>query len=183
MQPDPTLQIRTFNAIEHQCTVTPMSPLVKFTRPHSETWMSQFLEDLSVEQFKESEREAAENDSISVQMFIYLTHKSTITSHDNTLKEMNEFLYSMQGSESPRVSHIHYMELLNENADSQETMLHISDYLLSELHYQYQYQDGWVLLVGDGKTYEHLHNIKNLYGEDLEKLLGIGISLKIFSHC
>ena len=125
-----------------------MSPLVKFTRPHSETRMSQFLEDLSVEQFKESEREAAENDSISVQMFIYLTHKSTITSHDNTLKEMNEFLYSMQGSESPRVSHIHYMELLNENADSQETMLHISDYVLSELHSQYQ--DGWVLLVGDG---------------------------------
>ena len=78
-----------------------MSPLVKFTRPHSEKQMSQFLEDLSVEQFKESEREAAENDSISVQIFIYLTHKSTITSNDNTLKEMNEFLYSMQGSESP----------------------------------------------------------------------------------
>ena len=148
---------------------TPVSPLVKFTRPHSEKQMSQFLEDLSVEQFKESEREAAENDSISVQMFIYLTHKSTFTSNDNTLKEMNEFLYLMQGSESPRVSHIHYMELLNENADSQETVLHISDYLLSELHSQYQ--DGWVLLVGDGKTYEHLRNIKNLYGEDLEKLL------------
>ena len=61
------------------------------------------------------------------------------------------------------------MELFNENADSQETMLHISDYLLSELYSQYQ--DGWVLLVGDGKTYEHLRNIKNLYGEDLEKLL------------
>ena len=91
-----------------------------------------------MEQFKESEREAAENDSISAQMFIYLTHKSTTTSNDNTLKEMNEFLYSMQGSESPRVSHIHYMEQLNENADSQETMLHISDYLLSELHSQYQ---------------------------------------------
>ena len=93
-------------------------------------------------------------------MFIYLTHKSTITSNDNTLKEMNEFLYSMQGSESPRVSHIHYMELLNENADSQETMLHISDYLLSELHSQYQ--DGWVLSVGNGKTYEHLRNINTL---------------------
>ena len=107
VQPDPALQLRTFNAIEHQCTslpprgphkrlvsqspgssphqlgkkgpkrrrtVTPMSPLVKFTRPHSEKQMSQFLEDLSVEQFKESEREAAENDSISVQIFIYLSH-------------------------------------------------------------------------------------------------------------
>ena len=78
-----------------------------------------------MEHFKESEREAAENDSISAKMFIYLTHKSIITSNDNTLKEMNEFLYSMQGSESPRVSHIHYMELLNDNADSRDNAAYL----------------------------------------------------------
>ncbi len=134
-----------------------MSPLTKFTRPHSEQRITRFLEDLSAEQFKESEREAAEHDSISDQIFTYFTQKCTITSANKTLKEMNEFLYSLQSLESPRESHIHYMELINENADSQETLLHVSDYLISELYSEYQ--DGWVVLVGDGKTYEHLHNI------------------------
>lgn len=203
VQPDSTLRVHTNSGGEHQLqpsvpqkrnvsqspgssphqlgkkgpkrrrTVTPMSPIGKFSRPHGSHSMSRFIEDLSVDlsvdQFKESEREGAEYDNISSQVFAYLTHKCTVISTEKTLKELNEFLTSMRGFESPKESRIHYMELLNENADSQETMLHVSDYLLSELHSDIQ--DGWVILVGDGKTYEHLHGIKELYGEELEKLL------------
>jgi len=48
------------------------------------------------------------------------------------------------------------MELVDENPDSDATMMSIAE-LLEELKYQeYEY----VILVGDGKTYEHLMNIK-----------------------
>jgi len=47
------------------------------------------------------------------------------------------------------------MELVDENPDSDATMMSIAEQLLEKLKYQ-----EYVILVGDGKTYEHLMNIK-----------------------
>jgi len=47
------------------------------------------------------------------------------------------------------------MELVDENPDSDATMMSIAEQLLEELKYQ-----EYMILVGDGKTYEHLMNIK-----------------------
>ena len=58
------------------------------------------------------------------------------------------------------------MELVDENPDSDATIMSIAEQLLEELKYQ-----EYVILVGDGKTYEHLMNIKWLYGPELRKLL------------
>ena len=44
------------------------------------------------------------------------------------------------------------MELLDENADSQETMTKVSELVLEKLLPESQ---KWVIPVGDGKTYEH----------------------------
>ena len=66
-------------------------------------------------------------------------------------------------------SQVYYMELVDENPDSDETMSLIAEELLDK--FGSETQDGWVVLVGDGKTYQHLMNIKQQYGTALHKLL------------
>ena len=85
------------------------------------------------------------------------------------LPEMRHFLHPCEPSNS-LPSNIYYMNILNENVDNDSTMLKVSEDLLDEFDDVTLEQD-WVLLVGDGKTYQHLTNIKNTYGETLKKLL------------
>jgi len=61
------------------------------------------------------------------------------------------------------------MELVDEHPDSSETMRYVSELLLHM--YNTPNQSGYVLLTGDGKTYEHLMEVKRLYGDALDKLL------------
>lgn len=60
------------------------------------------------------------------------------------------------------------MDLLDENADSEETMAEIAEMLNEKIWTDAQ---KWVLLVDDGMTYEHLLKVKRLYGSTLENLL------------
>ena len=48
-------------------------------------------------------------------------------------------------------------------------MKYVSDILLQ--HASSESQDNFVVLIGNGKTYEHFMAIKRLYGAELEKLL------------
>ena len=60
------------------------------------------------------------------------------------------------------------MDILDENADSQETMAEVSELVIEKMLSGSQ---KWVVLVGDGKTYEHLQKVKRLYGSAFRKLL------------
>jgi len=71
----------------------------------------------------------------------------------------------MSGRDLP--SQIYYMELVNKNPDSDETMALIAEDLLNNF-FNVEGQDGWVVLVGDGKTFQHLMNIKPQYNTSFE---------------
>ncbi len=60
------------------------------------------------------------------------------------------------------------MELVDENPDSYKTMRSVSDLLLHTANSEYQ--NDYVVLVGDGKIYQHLMKIKQTYGQLLNKL-------------
>jgi len=57
------------------------------------------------------------------------------------------------------------MGLVDENADSDETMMLITEKIFDEL--QTKHRNGYLIIVGDGKTYENLKNIKRHYGSEL----------------
>ena len=126
---------------------------------------------LKIEQFSESDCEIVSKTKLNKEVFAYFLQKLTIQSSvsDRTLKPFREFLLptanQLQDSDP---SLIYYLELIDENADSQETMLEVSELVQEKLLSDSQ---KWVVLVGDGKTYEHLRKIKRVYGSDFEKLL------------
>lgn len=66
-------------------------------------------------------------------------------------------------------SKVYYMELVDENPDSEETMAIVAEDLLDKL--RTFVNKGWVLLVDNGKTYQHLMKVKRQYGTSLERLL------------
>lgn len=95
------------------------------------------------------------------------------------MTDIRQFMDNANVSDQP--SKIYYMELVDENTDSDETMAEVAEDLLEM--FATETQLGWVLLVGDGKTYEHLMNIKRQYGQALHKLLifpGDWHTLRIF---
>ena len=85
------------------------------------------------------------------------------------LKPLREFLLPTPAQLANHDSSIiYYMELLDENADCEETMARVAEIVLEKVNLSTQ---KWVVLVGDGKTYEHLLRVKRLYGSEFQNLL------------
>lgn len=107
-------------------------------------------------QFQESDGERASKQQLNREVFAYFLQKVTIPKFNSgcVLKSLREFiLLSPAQLADHDPSTIYYMELLDENADSEETMTIVSEMVLENVQSAYQ---KWVVLVGDGKTYEHL---------------------------
>ena len=128
---------------------------------------------LTLENFLENPEEKLEGEALCLKMLLYTFQKfsisqQSINKHETILKDIRHFLND-KPCQHPKMSTIHYMELVNENPDSDETMTLISEDIIDKLGSTVQ--DGWIVIVGDGKTYQHLCNIKQMYTGTFQKLL------------
>ena len=74
------------------------------------------------------------------------------SSISNLLHDFKDlYAYSTQGTIN--TSNLYYMEIVDENRDSYETVTSVSDLLLHTANTEYQ--NDYVVIVGDGKTYEN----------------------------
>ena len=129
-----------------------------------------YAQSLTMADFEESSDEQIEQQKVNNKLFSYIllkyaNHRHADSSH--VLSDIRQFLDN-EDIERTQPSQVHYMELINENPDSDDTMCLVAEDLLEKFETT---QDGWVVLVGDGKTYQHLQNIKQQYGKAFEKLL------------
>ena len=130
-----------------------------------------YNQSLTMADFEESNDEQKEHQTLDSKLFSYILLKYTNHHHqdlNHVISEMRQF-FDNNEKESAQPSKVHYMELVNENPDSDQTMSLVAENLLDK--FNITEQDGWVVLVGDGKTYQHLEKIKQQYGIALEKVL------------
>jgi hypothetical protein len=151
-----------------------------------------FVPHLSISSFLISPEEKREGQHLLSQALSYVTQKNVIEAENIGMLKPFKLLVAETSHASAEQSNIVYMDILDENADSDETMLQIAEKLLEDMHCCDH--DGYVIVVGDGKTYDHLLKIKRVYGEPLKKLLIFPgdwhtlknyqlVLMKIYYHC
>ena len=122
---------------------------------------------LHIEDFIESHSKQAEKKELASKTLVYHMEISSLQKYpeysQKTLKPLWEFLTSDNQNNTSQ-SNIYYMGLVDKNGDSGETIILITEKM------QAKHQNGH-LIVQDGKTYEHLKNIKHHYGSELDRLL------------
>ena len=102
-------------------------------------------------------------------VFNYLYTKHAMQPEQKLLCDFKEMYAKSTETAEENKSNIFYLELVDENPDSSDTMKYVSELLLiscCSVH-----QNGYVVLTGDRKTYDHLMDIKRIYKSSLEKLL------------
>ena len=91
--------------------------------------------------------------------------------YEKTIHAFPELLEKCTPSSSPppTILKYTYLEVLDENADSRDTMVDV----ISRLHHEFHIGESMkhLVVVGDAKTYQHLQGIKVEYGEKLSWLL------------
>ena len=82
-----------------------------------------------------------------------------------SLHELLEKTYPLECSSST----YEYLDVLDENADSRDTMIE----LVTRLYHEFHICDSrdHLIVAGDAKTYQHLQHIKREYGEQLSWLI------------
>ena len=129
---------------------------------------------LTLNDFHQSATQITEKNTLCDHLFSYIYQKFILDYQPGlypaitTLSEFRSFLDENSTQSLQQPSQVYYMELVNEYPDCAETMSLVAEDLLNKFG---DVQEGWVILVGDGKSYRHLMAIKKQYSTALTKLL------------
>ncbi len=120
---------------------------------------------------------------IKLDIFSYMISKYVGSKTDASNLPGIKVFMSRQEEPTAEQSAYTYIDIINENADSKETMENVicKLYKTMEIHSYLKY----LVVVGDGKTYDHLVKIKCEYGKSLKWLLpfpGDWHTLKNFAY-
>ena len=127
---------------------------------------------LKLEQFQEGEADEASTLRLHKQVFSYSILKVCLPAHESgtVLRQLRDFIIPSQAQLADHdLSTIFYMDISDENADSEQTMTVVADIINVKLLSTSPQQ--WMVLVGDGKTFVHLQRVKKLYRADFQNLL------------
>ena len=127
---------------------------------------------LKLEQFQEGEADEASTLRLHKQVFSYSILKVCLPALESgtVLRQLRDFIIPSQAQLADHdPSTIFYMDILDENADSEQTMTVVADMINVKLLSTSPQQ--WMVLVGDGKTFVHLQRVKRLYRADFQNLL------------
>lgn len=159
---------------KRQRTVAVRNLLSSLYRVSSDNRTHTLIQSLSLADFEENAAEIKECLALHEKLFYCnflkcMNHHYQSTNSGNTILIDTKQFLNCHDYSNKQQSKIFHMEMVNENPDSDETMSVVVENLLDK--FNIEMQGGWIVLVGDGKTHQHLLNIKWQYGTALEKLL------------
>ncbi len=101
-------------------------------------------------------------------LYLRLGTQKQLVTFEKPIQSLHELLeksYPIQCSPSV----YEYLDVLDENADSRDTMIGV----MTRLHHEFYIGDSrdHLIVAGDAKTYQHLQEIKREYGEQLSWLI------------
>ena len=142
-------------------------------KPAYTTWEPPSIKTFTIKNFTATQEEQKQLDVLLDKALAYTVYKNAVTDSlpNEAGKTIQSFLETMNITDSPPTeqSNVVYIDILDEYTDNEDTILHALSVLQERL--QVGTNLNFLGVVGDGKTYGHLHTLKIEYGSDLNWLI------------
>ena len=142
-------------------------------KPAYTSWEPPDIKTFSIKNFTTTKEEQVQLDKPLDKALTYMIYKNAVTNSlpNETGKTFQGFLETINTLDSSPTeqSNIVYIDILDEYADKKDTILNALSVLQDKLKVGTKVK--FLGVVGDRKTYDHLHALKIEYGSDLDWLI------------
>ena len=120
----------------------------------------------TLSEFQLSGTERASLDRVLLCATGYCSVKNVAAESESSFISMQQFVAFADNITQAEVGHVKYVGVLDEVADTKDTVLHI----ISDLHTEYicRHEKSFVVIEGDAKVYDIIQSVKREYGSDLD---------------